>query len=58
MHEPGERTRIVSREVAPGRYEAFVLHRDEEPVPTHEELVAKFNEWQRSKRHLRAVDDE
>ncbi|MER5715749.1 hypothetical protein [Streptomyces sp. NPDC002132] len=52
------RTRIVTHE-ADGRRVIAVLHRtDDSDRLSDAEIVAHFDEWKRSGRHLRVVDDE
>lgn len=51
--------RLVTREDEGGRRSVAVVRRSpENDRLTDEEIAAKFDEWQRSKRHLRAVDDD
>ncbi|UDM00054.1 hypothetical protein [Streptomyces longhuiensis] len=54
----GSEARLVTHEDESGHRSVAVVRRSpENDKLTHEEIVAKFTEWQRSQRHLRAVDD-
>lgn len=53
------RIRIIADEPSPGRCVITVIRRDAETDKlSNAEIVAKFDEWRRSQRHLRVVDDE
>jgi len=58
MAEPDEpRTRIVSYEDDDHRFIAVLNRSPETDRLTAREVEAKLNEWRRTHRHLKAVDD-